>query len=98
MLNLNEKTPHTVRNILARDQPLTETDIWRHTTFSRKRHPWPCGIRNWNPNLKLTILISNFDYLSFSNRRSHLQTNKVYYVATAPIELQSSRWVASRQV
>jgi hypothetical protein len=27
MLNLNEKTPHTVRNILARDQPLTETDI-----------------------------------------------------------------------
>jgi hypothetical protein len=71
-------TAHTVGLLAARDQSLTNTPTWRHKTFSRKRHPWPRGIRNCNPNLNLIILIWNFNIYSFSNVRNNSLTNTFF--------------------
>jgi hypothetical protein len=42
-------TPHSVGILCTRDQLVTETSTWQHTTLTRHRHPCP----RWdsNPNL-----------------------------------------------
>jgi hypothetical protein len=37
-------TPHWVGLLWTRDQLVAETSTWQHTTFTRDRHPCPCGI------------------------------------------------------
>jgi hypothetical protein len=42
-------TPHLVESLWKGDQPVTETSTWQYTTSSTDRHPFPGGIRTYNP-------------------------------------------------
>jgi len=46
-LRSHSDTPHSVALLCTSDQPVAETSTWKHTTFTRYKHP--CPRRDSNP-------------------------------------------------
>jgi len=43
-------TPYSIGLLWTSDRLVAETSTWKHTTFTRHRHPRPGGIRTHNPS------------------------------------------------